>query len=997
MPIQAEPPAESGVRGSRREAEAAQQLASEAKVWPTWGDVCNFCRAQGYTERRTEVIRYLKRLPDHQTSGVAVSPARVAETIPPRMWGLVWQHQLRLAGESEFWKGLGGEPVLFAAAHVLQPAEITPAREQPEGRSGAPVAFHATFDRHASATPPGPGDNLPRELSSFVGRQEHSAQVIRRLQSSGLLSLVGVGGVGKTRLALRVASTIRQNYAGGAWLVRLASLVDPAQVPAAVLATLGLRERPGWPALESLVASLQHVQLLLVLDNCEHLVQACAELVTTLLQRCPDVSVLATSREPLRVPGEVVVAVPLLSLPRPDQEADELAGSEAVQLFVERCRQRDPAFRLTPEAAVMVARICRLLDGLPLGIELAAARMASMTLQEIVSQMEDDPLGLLTVGPRSAPARQRTLTAAIDWSYDLLDEDEQQLLRRLSIFSGGCLLDAVEAVCVAGDASGRPIADRLEQLIRQSLLQAVQDQGQTRFYLLETIRHYALTRLIGAGEMDALRERHRDWCLSLVAGVAAESFDAGLVRRMRRERDNLRSALRWSIEAAHVAASARLAVGLAPMWLVTGSFAEGRAWLTSVLRLPVPQPPPPELSHAASWAAAMAFNEGDFSGAESLANEALELAHACGDEYAVILAQYELGWVVCHRGQLVRARGLLESAFNHVRHTGSPLEPITAVCLATTCFELGDRTRTAELVRHGLAAMPSSARPRSGLLVRQAMLAAAEDDYADAERLAAESLAEDRANADQPGMIDSLRSLATFAIEQGDHKRAAGALAEALELAAAHGTRLRIARVLETLVCLFAETHPQAAVRLDVAADELRRSLDVVRWPSEQRHLERSLQIVQQHLGKEAYAAARAAARTATLEATLNEARGLTHRALTGSSRSVDQSSSVALSQREREVAALVTRGLSNREIADELVVTRKTAEAHISHILNKLGLSSRVQIATWGLRRGLGSPEDNRPSLAHDPDAGASLHLSPHLHRAGRGPQLLGHAARNP
>jgi DNA-binding CsgD family transcriptional regulator len=463
--------------------------------------------------------------------------------------------------------------------------------------------------------------------------------------------------------------------------------------------------------------------------------------------------------------------------------------------------------------------------------------------------------------------------------------------------------------------------------------------------------------------------------------------------RIRREQDNLRSALRWSIESAHVTASAHLAVGLAPMWLVTGNFAEGRSWLTSVAKLPPPQPPPPELSHAASWAAAMAFNEGDFTGSERLANEALELARSCGDDYAVALAQYELGWTACHRGQLVPARVLLQRAFDSVSGTGSPLEPITVVCLATTCLELGEPARATELVSHGLATMPSSTRPQSGLLVRQAMLAAAAGDYAEAERWAAEALAVDRANADLPGMIDSLRALALFAIEQSDHIRAAAALAEALELAVAHGTRLRLARVLETLVRLFAEAHPQAAVRLDVAAEGLRRNLEVVRWPSEQRHVEQSMRIVRPHLGEAAYATARQEARMTPLEATLTEARSLTQRVLTGGSRHVDQSSSVSLSQREREVAVLVTRGLSNREIADELVVTRKTAEAHISHILNKLGLSSRVQIATWGLRRGLEAREANRPP---GQDREASTGSLTYLHRDGRVPQLLDRSAQD-
>ena len=314
------------------------------------------------------------------------------------------------------------------------------------------VAHRSTRSRASGQT-----GNLPRALSSFVGRQEQVADLAQALSTTGLLTLVGIGGVGKTRLALATATAVRDNYAHGVWLVELAAVTDPTQVAAKVAAALGVRERPGSNPLETLTLVLRHRQLLLVLDNCEHVLDSSAELVTTLLQDCDNLTVLATSRELLGVPGEVSRTVLPLPVPGAEASFEQMAECDALQLFVERVRASDATFSLTPQNAALAGRICRRLDGLPLAIELAAARTKTMSLNEVAERL-DDSLGLLTVGPRAAPRRHQTLRAAIDWSFDLLTEAERTLLSRLAIFSGGFSVDSVRQVCC--DEECPPEADR---------------------------------------------------------------------------------------------------------------------------------------------------------------------------------------------------------------------------------------------------------------------------------------------------------------------------------------------------------------------------------------------------------------------------------------------------------------------------------------------------------------------------------------------------------
>jgi len=387
-------------------------------------------------------------------------------------------------------------------------------------------------------------------MTTFIGREREIAEVERLLGSNSLLTLTGMGGSGKTRLALRVAAGLVDRYPGGVWLVELATLSDPEILPQAVAAAIGVREGPGSDLAASIAEQLGGAETLLVLDNCEHLVEACASFVDSLLRACPGLRILATSRQALGLNYEATWPVPALSLPDPRKlpSLEEMARYEAVQLFVERARLKCPDFELAPESAVPVAQICSKLDGIPLALELAAARVRVLSVEQIAERL-DESLRLLSAQGHASTPRHKTLAALMDWSYDLLTEAERALLRTLSVFAGQFTLEAVHAV-LGGEVDQYEVIDLLSQLADKSLVIVQGGEGQARYRLLETIRQYAREKLVGAGEEAAARTRHRDWYLRL-----AEESEALLVteqqvewlERLEEEHDNLRAALSWSL------------------------------------------------------------------------------------------------------------------------------------------------------------------------------------------------------------------------------------------------------------------------------------------------------------------------------------------------------------------------------------------------------------------------------------------------------------------
>ena len=387
-------------------------------------------------------------------------------------------------------------------------------------------------------------------MSSFIGREREITQIEQLLQATRLLMLIGAGGVGKTRLALRVGSKVAQSYADGVWLVDLGPVADARLVSKAAASALDVQEQPGRPLISTLVDVLRRRSLLLLLDNCEHLVQACAELTEVLLAACPGLRVLATSRQALRIPGETVWRVPSLQMPElvDATAASRVSRTEAVQLFVERARAAQPIFVLNDVNANAVVRVCRQLDGIPLALELAAARLSALSVEQIAARL-DDRFTLLTEGSSTALSRQQTLHSMLDWSYALLSDRERVLLRRFAVFAGGWTLEAAEAVGADETLQAGEILDPLAHLVGKSLVVADTQGEVMRYWLLETVRQYAREHLRAAGEEEQVRRRQRDWCLALAEEAQPWLYRAEQLHwldQLEREHANLRVALSWS-------------------------------------------------------------------------------------------------------------------------------------------------------------------------------------------------------------------------------------------------------------------------------------------------------------------------------------------------------------------------------------------------------------------------------------------------------------------
>ena len=517
--------------------------------------------------------------------------------------------------------------------------------------------------------------NLPVAPTSFIGRDGELEAVRDLLRSGRLVTLSGVGGVGKTRLALQVAAGLFEAYPDGVFMAELASLADPSLVVLEIVRTLQLVEaaRTAEAALDRLCADLRPRRLLLLLDNCEHLLDAVASLCEALLRSCPDVVVLTTSREPLAIAGEVVWRVPSLGLPPADGPLDTLATSDAVTLFCDRAAAADSSFQLTPDSAPAVARICRRLDGIPLALELAAARVRVLSPDQIADRL-DDRFRFLSTGSRTASARQQTLRATMDWSYELLSEPERLLLQRLSVFAGTFDLDACEAV--AGDGETLPAAevlDLLAHLVDKSLVVVGGIGREVRYRLLETVRQYAQEKLVESGLADEVRRRHRDYFVQLTDSIFSVPLStlpwADWVTRTKVE-DDLRAALEWSMSQGDGDAALSLVVPLGYYWALAGRLKEGRARLEQVLAAS----PAGRSSASARAKNVLGFLlslQGDLEGSLALHEEVMVLAHERGDVYEAGVAGYYIGNRALHAGDVERAETVLAQAYDDCRAVGS--------------------------------------------------------------------------------------------------------------------------------------------------------------------------------------------------------------------------------------------------------------------------------------------------------------------------------------
>ncbi len=556
--------------------------------------------------------------------------------------------------------------------------------------------FVATRPAEGRAAPPEKRrHNLPLQLSSFIGRERERNEVRRLLASHRLVTLTGAGGVGKTRLALEVAADLLNDFAHGAWLIDLAPLSDPALLPQAVLSTLGVREASGRPLLDTLLGYMRARHLLLVLDNCEHLVEAAGNLAETLLHAAPDLRVLATSREVLGITGEIVWGVPALRVPdvqHPDSAigakdiASVLGTFESVQLFADRAAAALPTFALTNENARAVAQICHRLDGLPLAIELAAAQVKMLTVEQIAQRL-NDAFHLLTRGSRTALPHHQTLNATIDWSYELLTPEERILFRRLSVFASGFALSAVETVCSGEGIEEQGILDILSHLTEKSLVEIYARGAEMRYRLLELVRQYAECKLLGAGEAERVHGQHFDYFLAMAEAAEphlGKSERLDWLEQLESDYHNLREALRWALQAGKAEGVLRLVIVLAHFWRAHGRIREGRSWLERALQTARISEAPADLRAKLLRAAGFfAHEQGDYKVACTLLKESLTILRESGDRREQAHTLRVLGTNMHFQGDYAAARALSEESLGIFRELGSALD------VATLLYDLG--------------------------------------------------------------------------------------------------------------------------------------------------------------------------------------------------------------------------------------------------------------------------------------------------------------------
>jgi len=609
-------------------------------------------------------------------------------------------------------------------------------------------------------------NNLPRQLTSFVGRAKELTEVKSRIAETSLLTLTGSGGAGKTRLALQAAADLVESFTDGVWLVELTPLSDPALVTQTVAMTLGVREEQR-PLIQTLLDHLKPKSLLLVLDNCEHVLSGSAGLVQTLLQACPQLRVLATSQEALGIAGEVAYRVPSLSMPDPDRlpPLDRLTEFESIRLFVDRAAANRPGFALTPVNAAAVAQVCARLDGIPLAIELAAARVKVLSVEEIAAKL-DDRFRLLTGGSRTAPPRHQTLRAALDWSYDLLADEERMLLRRLSVFAGGWTLAAAEAVCAGDGCEPSAVFDILIRLVDRSLVIVENLDGRGTWYrLLETVRLYARANLVAAGEDETVRQRHRDWYLQFAENAEPELQGPALeswLARLEAEHDNIRAALDWcKTTEPNPEYGLRLAGAVWHFWEVRGYLTEGREWLESALTKGAGMLSSARVK-ALNGAGILALVQGDFPRAVALGEESLNLSRTLGDKRGIASCLNILGLDACRLEKYDRAAQFGEESLALSR-------------------EAGDRWGEA------------GARLTLGLVAR------GQGDYARASALLEDSVKQFQQLGDKWGSTITLNNFGLVLREMGDYQRAQTVLEETLALFRELGDRWGIAFSLANL------------------------------------------------------------------------------------------------------------------------------------------------------------------------------------------------------
>jgi non-specific serine/threonine protein kinase len=814
---------------------------------------------------------------------------------------------------------------------------------------------HGTVSKHFDPSP----HNLPLQVNRFIGREREMTAVRELLLTSRLLTLTGTGGSGKTRLALQIATDLQEEFAHGVWWVELAALSDPLLVPQAVGSVVDVPERAGRTVTEALADALRTKHLLLVLDNCEHLLGACVQVIEALLRTCSQVHVLVTSRAALTITGETTWLVLPLRVPDTYQlpPIDGLVTYEAVQLFVERARSVLPSFTLRPENASAVVEVCRRLDGMPLAIELAAARIRALSVEQIVARL-NDAYRFLTGGSRSALPRQQTLRAAMDWSYDLLSAQEQACFRQLSVFAGSFSLEAAEAICAGEPGESYDVLDLISSLIDKSLVLVERRNREARYRLLETIRQYGHDKLQEFAEAAQVRRRHRDWYARLAAQAESGLQEAQQERvfdRLEAEHENLRGALGWSLEQQEAEPAAQMGAAIWRYWLLRGHMSEGRSFLERALAGFSAQNT--VRAKALNVAAILASLQDDYATARTLAEESLALSRQLAERQQTGYALYILGRLARIEGNYTGAVAFLEESLLLFRELGQQ-DDIALVLsdLGLTILSLGEDARATALCEESLALSRTLGDPRAiaSWLANLGTIVLARGDDQRAKELCDESLAIRRALGYKGGCAHTLAILGRIALVQGDYEQAIACFNESLTLRQETGEQEGIATALEGLAGVAEmQGQPVCAARLYGFAASLRTLLGAPLPPIDRPAYEQTVAALRAQLDEPTFLSAWTVGQAMTQEQALAEAAQVKARAhlrpaspsapVETPSASPSRRNPFGLTTRELEVLRLVTQGLTTTQIAGQLMISPRTADAHLRSIYSKLDVTSRA------------------------------------------------------